>query len=126
MKVVINKCYGGFGLSQAALQWLIDNKGWTVEDINTEEEWENTKADIVNLKTKEREWLGPLTTNRTDDYADSFRIDADVVAVVEALGKTADGKHAELKVVEIPDGIEWDIKEYDGIEWIAENHRTWG
>jgi len=126
MKVVINTCYGGFGLSQAALQWLIDNKGWTVEDINTEEEWENTKADIVNLKTKEREWLGPLTTNRTDDYADSFRIDADVVAVVEALGKTADGKHAELKVVEIPDGIEWDIKEYDGIEWIAEKHRTWG
>ena len=126
MKIVINTCYGGFGLSQAALQWLIDNKGWTVEDINTEEEWENTKADIVNLKTKEREWLGPLTTNRTDDYADSFRIDADVVAVVEALGKTADGKHAELKVVEIPDGIEWDIKEYDGIEWIAENHRTWG
>jgi hypothetical protein len=28
-------------------------------------------------------------------------------------------------VVEIPDGIEWSIQEYDGLEWVAEKHRTW-
>jgi hypothetical protein len=32
---------------------------------------------------------------------------------------------AELKVVESPDDVEWEIEEYDGIEWIAEVHRTW-
>jgi len=126
MKVVINKCYGGFGLSQAALQWLIDNKGWTVKDVNTNEEWENTETDIVNLKSDDSKYLGPLTINKVDEYKNSFRTDKDIIIAIEVLGKTADGKHAELKVVEIPDDIEWDIQEYDGIEWIAEKHRTWG
>ena len=41
------------------------------------------------------------------------------------LGELANGPNAELKVVEIPDGIDWTIEEYDGVEWIAEVHRTW-
>jgi hypothetical protein len=35
------------------------------------------------------------------------------------------GDFAELKVVEIPDDVQWQIEEYDGKEWIAEKHRTW-
>ena len=35
------------------------------------------------------------------------------------------GKHATLKIVKIPDGVEWEIEEYDGREWISEKHRTW-
>jgi len=30
-----------------------------------------------------------------------------------------------LRIIEIPDGVEWQIEEYDGDEWIAEKHRTW-
>jgi hypothetical protein len=41
------------------------------------------------------------------------------------MGEAADGAFAELKVIEIPDGVEWQIDEYDGTEWIAEKHRTW-
>jgi hypothetical protein len=33
--------------------------------------------------------------------------------------------HARLKIIEIPDDIEWHIEEYDGLEHIDENHRTW-
>jgi hypothetical protein len=32
---------------------------------------------------------------------------------------------AELEVVEIPDDVEWIIVDYDGMEHIAEKHRTW-
>jgi hypothetical protein len=42
------------------------------------------------------------------------------------MGEASWGDCAELAVVEIPDGINWHIGEYDGIEHIAENHRTWG
>jgi hypothetical protein len=28
--------------------------------------------------------------------------------------------------VDIPDDVKWQIEEYDGNEWIAESHRTWG
>jgi len=30
-----------------------------------------------------------------------------------------------LKIVEIPDDVDWEINEDDGSEWIAEKHRTW-
>jgi hypothetical protein len=44
---------------------------------------------------------------------------------VEELGDKASGQFAELVVVEIPDGVDYEIDEYDGNEHIAEKHRTW-
>jgi len=32
---------------------------------------------------------------------------------------------ADLKIVEIPDGTNYEIDEYDGNEHVAEVHRTW-
>lgn len=58
-------------------------------------------------------------------YPEIERTDPRLVAVVEELGKKASGPTAELRVVEIPDGIEYEIEEYDGYEHIAEVHRTW-
>ena len=56
---------------------------------------------------------------------DLDRDDPVLVAVVEEMGKEANGFCAELKVIEIPDDVEWEVEEYDGLEWIAEKHRTW-
>ena len=89
MKVVINKCFGGFGLSVRAYKFL--NIPW-------------------------------------DGYGYEFiedRSNHTLVKCVEALGEDASGSFAKLKVVEIPDGVEWEIGEYGGTEWVAEKHRTW-
>lgn len=99
MKVVINKCYGGFGLSDAAYEKL--------------NEWGMTF-------TKKDGYWKPYAWRRDD------RTNPLLVRVVEELGKGADGGYAELKIVEIPDDVKYEIDEYDGIEHIAENHRTWG
>jgi hypothetical protein len=53
------------------------------------------------------------------------RNDPILVEIVEQLGEAANGDFAELKVVKIPDDVQWTIEEYDGNEWIAEKHRTW-
>ena len=29
-------------------------------------------------------------------------------------------------MIEVPEGVKWHIGEYDGMEWIAEDHRQWG
>lgn len=53
------------------------------------------------------------------------RDDPDLVAVMEEMGDRANGRFAKLKVVQIPHEVDWIIQEYDGVEWVAERHRTW-
>jgi hypothetical protein len=53
------------------------------------------------------------------------RDDPALVKTVLELGEQANGKYAELKVVTIPSDVEWYIEEYDGMEHVAEAHRTW-
>ena len=53
------------------------------------------------------------------------RDDPMLVQVVLRLGGAANTRYSSLKVVEVPDGVEWTIHEYDGREWVAETHRTW-
>lgn len=110
-KVVINTCYGGFGLSNEAMRLY---------------------AKYAGYKTKEFEYYGTPYVQLVDDndveILPTWNFDRDdkvLVRVVEELGKVANDTYADLKIVEIPDAIEWDIKEYDGREWVAKRHRTW-
>jgi hypothetical protein len=49
-----------------------------------------------------------------------------LVKIVEKLGEAAgDGPGTNLKVVEVPDGVDWYIQENDGMERVAERHRFW-
>jgi hypothetical protein len=54
------------------------------------------------------------------------RTDPKLIEMIECLGsEEASGRCSELKVIEIPYDVDWVIKEYDGIEHIAEVHKTW-
>ena len=66
-------------------------------------------------------------TELTDNFYDRDipRDDAVLILVVEELGDAANGLCADLKIVEIPDEVDWYVEEYDGNEWVAEKHRTW-
>jgi len=91
MKVAINSCYGGFGLSEAAYHAL----GL---------EWDGYGYEYSNYER---------------------RTDLRLIEVIEALGEKASGEYSKVKIVEIPDDVDWNIEEYDGMEWVAEAHRTW-
>ena len=86
MKVVINRCWGSFGLSDKAFEMF---KALGGED------------------------------------ADGDRANPILVKVVETLGKEANDEYSSLKVVEIPDGVDYYIDDYDGMETIEECHRSW-
>ena len=53
------------------------------------------------------------------------RDDKRLVQVVEELRGAANGYAAELKVVEIPDDVQWVIDKTEGMEHVSEVHRTW-
>ena len=58
-------------------------------------------------------------------YRDIPRDDPILIQIIEDMGIKADGTFASLKIVEVPDDVNWYIGEYDGREWVAELHRTW-
>lgn len=89
MKIVINACFGGFGLSEAAYEEL------------------------------------GLEWDKSGHKLDDDRSNLQLVSTVEKLGAAASGPYANLKVVEVPDDVQWEIAEYDGSEHVAEQHRTW-
>ena len=77
------------------------------------------------LTNKERGKQNKLYRKHSIGMRDPERNDPDLIKVVEELGEKANGECAKLKIVEIPDGIEWEISEYDGIESVEEKHRSW-
>ena len=103
MKVVINKCFGGYGLSAEAIRVYCKAKG-----------------------------IDPGKQIKGQEYFSNFydgeipRNDPDLVRIVEQLKERSWGMCAKLKVVEIPDGVKWEIRDYDGMESIHEVHRVWG
>ena len=112
MKIVINTCYGGFGLSDKAILRYAE-----LSDIK--------------LYKKEDGYFSHYDTNpefSDDSYFSSSDIERNspiLIQVVEELKDEANGSCANLKVVEIPDDVDWTIEEYDGLEHVAEVHRTW-
>jgi hypothetical protein len=121
-KVVINKRYGGFGLSdEAFIEWC-RRKNYQVAILDPE--WPSYWA-VPTAPFSDTPAIVETLPDESFYTGDISRGDADLVAIVEEWAGRADGQYSSLKVVEIPDDVEWEIEEYDGREWIAEAHRTW-
>jgi hypothetical protein len=88
----------------------------------------NTCHGGFSLSKVARDYIRDRHNKAIDQYPsheNSVRSDPALVDAVESLREEANGTFAELKVVEIPDDVKWHIAEYDGMEWVAENHRKW-
>ncbi|NEU56278.1 hypothetical protein [Halorussus sp. MSC15.2] len=111
-EIVINKKHGGFGVSEDAILWMRDNGC--------------DEAEAVALPGERYDdGEGPIAGTRSSFGRNLSRDNPILVECVRRLGCRAFGDHAELKVVEIPADVKWEIEEYDGKEWVAEKHRTW-
>lgn len=135
MKIVINTCYGGFGLSEKAVLRYAELKGFTVYPEGTgifttywlvpEGERED-RTDYYSWPLEEQRASNKRLAKQVWYEREIPRDDPALVQVVEELGADANARFAKLEIVEIPDGVAWQIEEYDGLEHVAEKHRTWG
>lgn len=140
-KVVINNCFGGFGLSHEAILLYLDKCGlpvWTEANekfaglipfnyylVPPEERIKGSPDNWHDMTLAQRAAHNAAYSKTVFTDRDLARDDPYLVQVVEELGAGANGRHAELKIVEIPADVAWEIDEYDGNETVAEKHRTW-
>lgn len=145
VKIVINKCHGGFGLSLKALEMLAELKGfgelhhyslcyedWIYKKHPAEDQDKETLSRLSRFSFTEN--VGDtFSQDLVDEYFKKYNLeldferhDMDLIKVVETLGREADSPHSRPEIVEIPKEVEYQIEDYVGLEWVAEKHRTWG
>ena len=126
MKVVINKCHGGFSLSHAAMFALAKADSPVIEKVD-DKKCHPYKFKDTGLGYAAESFVALIMYDNVvySVRHEVDRSDPDLVAIVEKMGKAANGRYAELAIVEIPDDVVWEIAEYDGYEHVAETHRTW-
>jgi hypothetical protein len=125
VKVVINKKFGGFGLSQKVLERLKE-QGWTVSLFREDHHPLDEKADLLFKPVGTtfgyvREGLLYINWWKYEEDDKKFRTRKDIVTLVEELGSEANGEHASLEVVNVDDDYNWEITDYDGFEDIRYN-----
>jgi hypothetical protein len=140
VKVVINSKHGGFQLSDEAILRYAELKGlkvWVEQDAKFKSlthHWTVPPEERMSfpenavwaaLPMDERQALNKKYGSQQIYERDMDRDDPILVQVVEELGDRCRTQVSSPKVVEIPDDVEWTIEEYDGLEWVAEVHRTW-
>lgn len=125
-KIVVNKCHGGFSVSLPAARRMAELGHATAAAEVAEYDAkvaDPAKQDKYERARGEPRWYG---YGYTDEPGSGYKRDDPIlVQVVEDMGRDAGGELSALEVVEVPDDVEWTIEEYDGLEWVAEKHRTW-
>jgi len=112
-KIAITASYGNFYVSKKATKWMAER---------------GNKRAIAELKEREdRYWHGH---GWSDEFKlgydnDDSRADQDLIAAIEHFGGAKINDYPVLKIVEIPDDVEWYIEHRDGRESVHENHRVW-
>lgn len=147
-KIVINRCYGGFGLSPLAYNRLAELQGkpcyFFSHDYKTQkfspltlEHAATSSGTVFHFTIPNPNEVLPVKTGTIEQnraYNEVFRQieigaperdSTELVQVVEELGERANGAYSELEIVEIPDGVQWEIDDYDGMERVDEVHRSW-
>lgn len=142
MKVAYNGCFGGFGLSNAALTEFAKKKGLTLtwyKRVGYSHEGKELYRRVVGIPAGDGFRMHPLTKDageeitelpNDDFYCQDFcgnesRCDKDLIDVIESMGDEANGMCASLCIAEIPDGVDFEITEYDGSESVVPPRQVW-
>ena len=79
------------------------------------EDGQRRYKELAGIDQEDTNWYD-RTIPRDDPY---------LIQTIRELGDAASSRFCTLKIVEVPADVDWEIGEYDGLEWVAERHRTW-
>lgn len=135
MKIAINSKNGGFCLSPLAMRAYARKKGKELYAYKVKENIKKgdkytflqtsiyDQSGIVLFFTKD---YGIGMRNPEEEYnlyvGDIERTDPDLIEVIEDLGDSANGRHAKLEIIDIPDGLDYHILSSWGDEYVVPRH----
>lgn len=98
---------------------------WTAFDVPNPDEVIPSSDNWASMSDAEKQECNQAYRAHSLPVRPDSRTDPKLIQVIEELGKKANGSCADLKIVEIPDDVDWEIDDYDGSETIHEKHRSW-
>lgn len=135
MKVIINSGYGKFEVSNKAKERYFqlnqipvffyhqcDKEGKLYCKVTSN----NRAPNIYYTFTDYGDITDRIKFNYIDWSSIRMRTDSTFIQVVEELGEQVNSPPSYLKIIEIPNEIEFEIERVDGREWILEKRRRWG
>ena len=128
MKMVVNTCIGGFGLSKEAMQLYAKKQGFELFFYRSVSDGKFFRDEDDLTFPMKKNYGNSFTDIDFDDYFDTRGIkreDPILVEVVEELGKEANGNLAELKIITVPYGLAYEIYNDHGVESVHESHSVW-
>lgn len=129
-KIILNKSFGGFDVSEEGYRLYAKKKGlelykYIICDYDVNKLRYATKDEnfIVYYYTKDFGNNVEISNEDNKKYFlylnNRYREDETLIEVVEELGQKASGRFGNLQIVEIPDNVFYQINEYDGLETIC-------
>jgi hypothetical protein len=104
---------------------LLSNSSFFDLSLEAKEEFCKRKSIEYRVEIEEPfSFLYYLDSGKLIDFS-KFRTDSILIELVEELQEKANTSFSVLKVINIPDDIEFVIQSCEEHEWIAEKHRTW-
>ena len=152
-EVVINKRFGGYNVShEASIDIFKYDNNVDKVYIYSAENYESDKCKLIkDIKFNNGEFDNDIddyvtyisskylgdNINRNEIKLDCVKFmlsltqnikreDKRLIELIKEWGsERCSGNYSELKIVEIPDDVEYEIDDYDGCESIHEKHRIW-
>lgn len=107
-KLVVNREFGGFSVHDDTVRWMRERGCPIAEELTLpgEQYGDGSERDVDGFR------------DSTYPCRSDIRLCEHLVAAVE------EGVARDLSIVEVPEGVEWVITEYDGAETVREKHRV--
>ena len=131
-KIAINRCWGGFSISPLAQKRLAELEGKECHFFDVSSEGGKPKYKLLTIEEANGNFC-PLAYSSLEIQDSSTYLESrpekrdcpNLIKVIEELGDAANGECAKIKIVEIPDDVDYEINDYDGQESVSEIHRSW-
>ena len=127
MKIAINRYDSDFGISERGKDYLVSKGMKITKREDKTGNLINRSAEIIDNSGRFKDEYNIDRYILNDDvHFPDIRLDFRLIEMIKKFSYDASGSRSNIKVVEIPDNVEFFIKgRNEHAEYVSEKHRRW-